>query len=159
VKHWIHELKTGRAILTDDLRPGRPLIDHVDALILKQLSESPFASVRSLSQNLRIPKTTIWRRLTESLQLKSRHFKWVPYMLTEELRQKRVNGVRALLDTLEVQQRIGFHDIITGDESWFYLDVAPNSIWIGTEEAAPTRPRKTITSTKAMLAVFWGIRV
>jgi hypothetical protein len=102
VKHWIHELKTSRAILTDDLRPGRPSIDHIDAFILKQLSESPLASVRSLSEDLRIPKTTIWRGLTESLQLKSRHFKWVPSMLTKELRQKRVDGARALLDTLEV---------------------------------------------------------
>jgi hypothetical protein len=59
---------------------------------------------------------------------------------------------------LEVQQRIGFRDIITGDESWFYLDVAPNSSWTGAEEAAPTPPRTTIASTKTMLAVFWGIR-
>jgi hypothetical protein len=58
-------------------------------------------------------------------------------MLTEEFRQKRVDGVRALLDTLEVQQRIGFGDIITGDGSWSYLDVAPNSTWIEAEEAAP----------------------
>jgi hypothetical protein len=41
-------------------------------------------------------------------------------MLTEELRQKRVDGARALLDTLEVQQRIDFCDIISDDESCFF---------------------------------------
>jgi hypothetical protein len=35
VKRWIHELKTGRTIMTDDPRPGRSLIDHIDVLILK----------------------------------------------------------------------------------------------------------------------------
>jgi hypothetical protein len=77
VKRWIHELKIGRTIMTDDPRPGRPSIDHMDVLILKQLSETPFVSVRSLSEGLKIPKTMVWRRLTEWLQFKSRQFKRV----------------------------------------------------------------------------------
>jgi hypothetical protein len=67
VRRWIHELKTSRTIMTDDPRPGRPSIDNIDVLILKQLRETPFASVRSLSEDLRIPKTMVSRRLTESL--------------------------------------------------------------------------------------------
>jgi hypothetical protein len=67
VKYWIHQLKTGRKIMTDDVRPGRLSIDHIDALILKQLIETLFASVRSLSKDLEISKTMVWRRLTESL--------------------------------------------------------------------------------------------
>jgi hypothetical protein len=51
---------------------------------------------------------------------------------------------------LEAQQRIGFRDILTGDESWIYLNMTPNSIWIGAEEIPPTRSRTTIASTKAM---------
>jgi hypothetical protein len=100
----------------------------------------------------------VWRRLTESLQFKSWHFKWVPYILTEELRQKRIDGARTLLDALEAQQRIAFRDIVAGDESWIYLHMSPNSIWIGAEETASTRPTTTSASTKAMLTVFWEIR-
>jgi hypothetical protein len=70
---------------------------------------------------------------------------------------KRVDGARILLDALETQQRIGFRDIITGDESLIYLHMSPNSIWIGAEETASIRPRTTIVSTKAMLTMFWGI--
>jgi hypothetical protein len=43
VKYWIRQLKTGRIIMTDDVRRGRPSIDHIDAVILKQLTETPFA--------------------------------------------------------------------------------------------------------------------
>jgi hypothetical protein len=85
---------------------------------------------------LKILQTTVWRRLTESVQLKSRHFKWVPQLLTDELRPKRIEGSRALFERLEAQQQIGFCDIVTGDESWVYLDMVLNSIWIGAEETA-----------------------
>jgi transposase len=108
VKHWIHELETGRIILTDDTRSGRPSIDHIHVLILKQLSETPFPLVRSLSEDLEIPKTTVWRRLTESLQLKSRHFKCVSYTLTEELRQKRVDEASNLLGRWMHNSRLDF---------------------------------------------------
>jgi hypothetical protein len=75
----------------------------------------------------------VWLRLTEYFQLKSRHLKWVPFMWTEEHPQKRVDGARTILDTLEAQQRIGFREIVTGDESWIYLQIRLDSIWIGLE--------------------------
>jgi hypothetical protein len=40
-----------------------------------------------------------------------------------KLRQKHVDGSWTLLETLETQQQIGFRDIVTGDESWIYLDM------------------------------------
>jgi hypothetical protein len=80
VKDWIHELKTDRIIMTDNPRRGRLSSDDIEVLLLKQLSETPFASVRSLSCDLKIPKTMVWLRLTEYFQLKSRHLKWVPFM-------------------------------------------------------------------------------
>jgi hypothetical protein len=75
VKHWIHELRTKRKIMTDETWPGKPSINHIDVLILKRLDNIHFVSVRSLSDDLRIPKTTISRRLTNSFQFKCCHFK------------------------------------------------------------------------------------
>jgi hypothetical protein len=78
--------------------------------------------------------------------------------LRDELREKRVDGARTLLDALEAQWQIRFRDIVTGNESWIYLYMCPNSIWIGIEETAPTRPRTTIPSARAMFTVFWEVR-
>jgi hypothetical protein len=75
--------------------------------------------------------------VTEPLQLKSRHFKWVTSLLAHALHQRRVEGSRALLETLEAQQRIGFRDILIEDKSWVYLDTSPISIWIGAEKKPP----------------------
>jgi hypothetical protein len=74
-----------------------------------------------------------------------------------KLRQKCIEGSRVLPETLETYQRIKLRDIVIGDENWIYLDTNPNLISIDAEKV-PTRSRTTISSTKAMLAVFWDIR-
>jgi hypothetical protein len=81
------------------------------------LFEAPFSSLRTLSEDVHIPRVTVWEYMTKSLGLQCHHFKWVSYMLTEELRRKRVDGAKALLKVLEGQSHIGFRDVITGDES------------------------------------------
>jgi hypothetical protein len=40
-------------------------------------------------------------------------------MLTDQLRQKRAELAGQFLQVLESQQKVGFRDIVTGDESWF----------------------------------------
>jgi histone-lysine N-methyltransferase SETMAR len=79
-------------------------------------------------------------------------------MLTHELRYHRVNGSLALLDVLRQQEKIHFRDIITGNESWIFIDTEPSSIWLSLDEELPARPRPTIGTDKQMLVVFWGIK-
>jgi hypothetical protein len=43
----------------DEIRLGKLSIIHIDRIILKQLDKIPFASIQSLNNNLRIPKTTV----------------------------------------------------------------------------------------------------
>jgi hypothetical protein len=66
--------------------------------------------------------------LTTSLNIKSRHFKWVPPFLDDDLRVKRFKGARQLLDVLQVQERCHFRDLIAGDKTWVYLDMKPGTI-------------------------------
>jgi hypothetical protein len=47
--------------------------------------------------------------------------------LARELRDQRVKGFRALLDILRQPEETHFRDIITGDESWIFVDAAPSS--------------------------------
>jgi hypothetical protein len=75
-------------------------------------------------------------------------------MLKQEFRQKCVERLPALLETLEAQQRIGFLDIVKEDEIWIYLKLNPNSIQIVAEEKILTQPRTTTSSVRVMLTVF-----
>jgi hypothetical protein len=96
---------------------GKHSFVHIPTFILKGLTEIPFPSVHSLRQEAMIPKTTVLRQLTNSIQLKCCPFKRVPHMLTSERRQECVEGSRVLLETLEVHQQFEFLDIMTEDNS------------------------------------------
>jgi transcriptional regulator of acetoin/glycerol metabolism len=56
--------------------------DVIDNSILEALDQTPFASVRELAKATCIPRTTVWRRLTESLGFVVKHLHYVPHSLT-----------------------------------------------------------------------------
>jgi hypothetical protein len=60
--------------------------------------------------------------------MKSQHFKRVPHFLDDDLRSKRLEGARQLLDVLWAQERYHIRDLITGDETWVDLDMKPGTI-------------------------------
>jgi hypothetical protein len=89
--------------------------------------------------------------------MKSRHFKWVPHFLDDDLIVKRLDGARQFFNVLQVQERCPFRDLITGDETWVYLDIKPGNVWFPAEAELPVRVKRIIASEKRMLIVFWGI--
>jgi len=157
VYRWIRLFKCGRTNVEDDERSGRPPIDDLDASIIHVLNHDPFSTVRVIADNLGVSVSTVYRRLTISLGLKSYLCKWVPHFLTEELRQKRLTLAQQLLSDLETEEPFRFQRIITGDESWFYIDYSPTRIWSLSPDNLPQNVSHAIQSQKFMLTVFWGI--
>jgi hypothetical protein len=96
-------------------------LDDSDQAILAALEDSPFASVRQLFRLTHLPSTAVYRRLTQSLGFVAGHLRWVPHALSDAQEGERVNLSRRLLSMLEVQRDRAWHDIVTLDESWFYL--------------------------------------
>jgi ABC-type dipeptide/oligopeptide/nickel transport system ATPase subunit len=96
-------------------------LDDSDEAILSVLDENPFVSVRQLSHLTHIAATTVYRRLTESLGFTARHLRWIPHALSGDQRAQRVELSRELLRILQVHRDRAWHDIVTLDESWFYL--------------------------------------
>jgi hypothetical protein len=64
----------------------------------------------------------VLKLLNNSLGMKNFHPGWVPHQLTDDLPQVRVAKYGELLHAPEAMQRTHFRHIITGDESWFYLE-------------------------------------
>jgi hypothetical protein len=94
-------------------------LDDLDQVILATLEDSPFASVRQLSQLTHLPSTTAYRRLTQSLGFVARHLRWVPHALSDAQKGERVNLSWRPWRMLEVQRDRAWHDIVTLDESRF----------------------------------------
>jgi hypothetical protein len=88
VHHWLHAFKIGRVSIKNDPRPGSSPLDDIDIAILKKLLRAPFSSLRRFSEDLSIPRVTLWVQMTNSLRLQCGHFKQVSSMITEELRRK-----------------------------------------------------------------------
>jgi hypothetical protein len=97
VKYWLHEIKLHCSNLSDRPSSGQPPLEDIDALILQVLEAEPWSSIRTIAEFLKIPASTVNLHLTTSLNMKSRHFDWVPLFLDDDLRVKRLEGFWQLL--------------------------------------------------------------
>ena len=87
--------------------------------------------------------------------------KFVPRLLTEDQRERRVAICQELLDRAnEVENFVNC--IITGDETWVYgYDVetkAQSSQWVSKTSPRPKKARQVRSNVKAMLTVFLTLR-
>jgi hypothetical protein len=121
-------------------------LDDSDWAILAALEGSPFALARQLSRLVHLPSTTVYRRLAQSLGFAACHLRWVPHALSDAQKGERVNLSRRLLRMLEVQRDRGWHDIVTLDESWFYLSTDYELVWLPRDENVPEREPQKIQS-------------
>jgi AraC-like DNA-binding protein len=155
VYQWIRALKTGRTIVSDMHQAGRSQLDHIHSKILSLFPESESQSVRSLAQQLNVSSSTVHARLTDVLGFSLRHTRWGVHLLTEELKTTRIATSMKMLEILEKQKRIHFAGIITGDESWFFLEDSRNRVWRLGRENAPERTSYTFDTDKHMPTIFW----
>jgi hypothetical protein len=57
---------------------------------------------------------------------------------------------------LSAARDVSFSNIITGDESWIYLQNAPEQMWLEENAPRPTFPRRDIAAQKVMIIVFFS---
>jgi hypothetical protein len=105
-------------------------LDDSDEAILSSLDENSFASVRQFSHFTNIPPTTVYHRLTDSLGFTACHLRWISHALSHAQKKQRVELSRQLLRTLRIQCDRTWHNLVTLDESWFYLTTGHEFIWL-----------------------------
>jgi hypothetical protein len=119
VRFWIAEEGFGRQDLHDEIRTGTPPLDDLDAKIVTILDKSPFESTCSIAERLRLGYATVLEHLYLSIGFKSFHLRWVPHLLTDDLREKRKEHANAMLPFLYAAQRDSWHNPVTGDKCRF----------------------------------------
>jgi histone-lysine N-methyltransferase SETMAR len=128
VETWAARFRAGRTSVEDDARSGRPAEEGCDALILSHIEENPNASVRSMSDVLGIPVTTVYRILTR-LHFQYFKCKWVPHRLSDEQKCQRVERSKELLEKLGPMSDRQLANVITEDESWFCFSNGTDGQW------------------------------
>lgn len=124
VYRWISEFKDGRReVFVDTSARGRPTSPTRKLLVEKIksiLASDRRVTVRELADRLGSPKTSIHRVLTEDLAMVKLSARWVPRLLTDEMKAARVEACRQnfrLVRDFGGWEEFKFA-LVTGDETW-----------------------------------------
>ena len=107
IYRWIEAFEHGQQSVKDEARSRRL---HDAAVVEQFVNDNRHVTTRKLAE-VGISRERINHILHQELGMRKICKKWVPHVLTEEHRQKRVDISRQLLQILES----GFRNVITGD--------------------------------------------
>jgi len=161
VYQWHKRFREGREDVNDDDRSGRPSTSKTDESVEKVrkiLTGDRRLSVRMIAELSDIPKTVVHRILTEDLQMRKVCAKMVPKILTDDMKNTRVQKCQELLERYEVDPDF-LDKVVTGDESWIF-EYDPESKrqsaeWHTAESPRPKKARMCKSRIKAMFIVFF----
>ena len=112
VASWVSEFKRGRKDLNDEPRPGRPVsqstaenVDKVHQLVL----ENRKISIECIVQETGLSTGTVHTILHEHLSMSKVCARWVPKMLTPDMKATRVNTSSVLLSRYNVNPENFLH--------------------------------------------------
>jgi hypothetical protein len=71
---------------------------------------------------------------------------WMPHVLVIGLREKQMEYPQPMLPFLHAAERDGWHYLVIGNESCFFLDKSPRRIWDLSRDDVITKPRHDIQS-------------
>jgi len=160
VRRWIAKFKGGETDIHDKLRSGRPretVMPENIAKVSKLISNDPHITTRHLEAETGISQARIVYILNSELNMHKVCAKWVPYKLTADHKEKRIELSKQLLEVLEK----GYNNIITGDETWMYFftisNKENNKVWLERGENRPQIVRTAQNSKKRMFCFFYTV--
>jgi len=164
VYDWYSQFKFGRRSLADEFKEGRPktvvvpeTIDAVRELIM----EDRRVTYREIEASLGISMTSIHKILHEHLAVKKVCSRWIPHNLTIDQKLARVDWCKATLKKYDRGASHAVYNIYTGDETWIYAyepeTKQQSTVWMFEGEDNPTKVARTKSTSKKMVATFFGI--
>jgi [histone H3]-lysine36 N-dimethyltransferase SETMAR len=164
IKRWFNEFSRGRRCLTDEFREGRPksavLPETIDAVRV-MIMEDRHITYREIESSLDISMTSINKILHDHLAVKKICSRWIPHNLTKAQKERRVDWCKEMLKKFDRGASKAVYNIYTGDESWIYAyepeTKQQSTVWVFQEEPKPTKVIRSRSTSKQMIACFFGI--
>lgn len=162
VRKWVRAFKDGRQNVHDEERHGRPSVITEDLVqkVDEKVRENRRFTISSLSEEFpQVSISVVYEIVTERLNYRKLCSRWVPKMLTEVHKTKRLGSALTFLERYDVKGDEILSQIVTGDETWVAY-VTPESKQQSMEWRHSTSPKKvkfkqTISARKIMCTVFW----
>ena len=161
---WYNRFKSGRTSTDEDPRSGRPSTSTNDAhinLVNNLVRANRRFTVREIAEEANISVGSCHSILREILGMARVASKFVPRILTDEQKERRVEICQELLDRANADPDF-METIVTGDETWVYgYDVetkAQSSQWKGLTSPRPKKARMSRSNVKVMLITFFDCK-
>lgn len=123
IRRWIEAFKAGRTALSDEKHTGRPRSSSRQRLaerIQSILADDARSTIRELADRTNSPSTSVFRVIKDDLELVRLCARWIPRLLTPEMKEARVSACEENLE--RVEEAGGWEHfrqlIVTGDETW-----------------------------------------
>lgn len=165
VTYWTREFQRGRTDVSDQPRAGRPRTATDDETVEKvreMVTNNSRVKVREIEDTLKISKERIGHILSEILGVSKICARWVPRLLTDELKSVRVRASQAGLELLRHNPKDFWHRFITVDETWVHHYTPEtkedSKQWTKRGQSAPVKAKTVPSAGKVMATVFWDAK-
>jgi [histone H3]-lysine36 N-dimethyltransferase SETMAR len=165
VNKWVHRFEDGWLSVEDATRCGRPKdvsTKSTISLVRRTIETDRRMTVAEVADKCGISTGTAFSILTKELSLSRLVSRWVPRLLTEEMKQNRVAICRALLVKYHADPHNFLTQLVTGDETWVhhYEPEAKrqSSQWLARGSAPPVKAKAVPSAGKRMASVFWDYK-
>jgi transposase len=163
VYKWHKRFKEGRQSLEDDERSGRPAIIDVKLVtsVKNTVEQDRRLTIREIVETTGASYGTVRTILQDNLNMRRLCARWVPRILKDDERQRRVLESRKFVR--RVARDPTFLDkIITCDETWLCLydpeDKTQSKQWTAKGDQPPTKALATRSGKRFMFIMFADIR-
>ena len=145
----------------DAIKKGRPreITDEIKEKVRSVINEDRRQTVREVAELVNICKSSVHNILTVDLSMRRVCARWVPRLLTENQKDRRVRASQAFLQQYRKKGDEEFLDrIITTDETWLhYYDPEgkrESSVWKTAGTPPPKKAKVSKSAGKHMFMMF-----
>ncbi|GFW87640.1 histone-lysine N-methyltransferase SETMAR [Trichonephila clavipes] len=121
VHKWVRAFKDGRENVHDEPRSGRPsaITDDLVKAVDEKIREDRRFTISTLALEFpNVGRITLHKVVSEKLKFRKLCARWVPRLLTEEHKLKRMACALDFLDRYHKEGDKFLERIVTGDETW-----------------------------------------
>jgi hypothetical protein len=154
---WHERLMQEGTELFVDPRSGRSLENDLADALRAMIQEFPFTSYQLLCIHFRLGKATCLRILRDILRWQKFNVRWVPHSRGYTQRGERMSISKDLLRVLRENQKIGFANVMTVDESWFSIEYAHQLVSILCTDEIPGKIKQKIDTEKCLISVLLSV--
>jgi len=162
VRQWCRLFKEGRMNVHDEERSGRPSVikdDMVEKVNTTIRGNCRFTISELSFEFPQVSRSVIYNIVSEKLGYKKLCARWVPKMLTDEHKQKRLAAAHQFLQHHQIEGDQSLDHIVTGDETWIsYTNMESkrqSMQWRHSSSSKAKKFKQASSVRKIMVTIFW----